>query len=138
MNKEDILKAIMELPKVVANNPISTKNGINVEDLMNAIDRLNKVPDYNDLLKENKQLKERIEYLERNNNRREDTILEQRQRISDLEDNWDKLKEFLEEWKENEEYCYLASSPIDRCRKDIYGEILDKMQEIEQGSDSNE
>lgn len=53
-------------------------------------------------------------------------------------DNWDKLKEFLEEWKENEEYCYLASSPIDRCRKDIYGEILDKMQEIEQGSDSNE
>ena len=53
------------------------------------------------------------------------------------EDNWNKLKKFLEEWKENEEYCYLASSPIDRCRKDIYGEILDKMQELER-SDSNE
>lgn len=53
-------------------------------------------------------------------------------------DNWNKLKEFLEDWKENEKYCYLASSPIDRCRKDIYGEILDKMQELEQGSDSNE
>ncbi len=52
-----------------------------------------------------------------------------------LKNNWNKLKKFLEEWKENEEYCYLASSPIDRCRKDIYGEILDKMQEIEQGSD---
>lgn len=48
-----------------------------------------------------------------------------------LKDNWNKLKKFLEEWKENEEYCYLASSPIDRCRKDIYGEVLDKMQELE-------
>ena len=44
---------------------------------------------------ENKQLKERIEYLERSNNRREDTILEQRQEISDLEDNWNELKEFI-------------------------------------------
>ncbi len=39
-----------------------------------------------ELQQENKQLKERIEYLERSNNRREDTILEQRQEISDLED----------------------------------------------------
>lgn len=53
-------------------------------------------------------------------------------------DNWNKLKNFLEECKENEEYCYLASSPIDRCRKDIYGEILDKMQELEKGSDNND
>lgn len=36
---------------------------------------------------ENKQLKERVDYLERSNNRREDTILEQRQEISNLEDN---------------------------------------------------
>lgn len=48
---------------------------------------------YNDLQQENKQLKERIEYLERSNNRREDTILEQRQEISNLEDNRNKLKE---------------------------------------------
>lgn len=61
MNKEDFLKAIMEFPKVEANNPISTMNGINVEDLMSAIDRLNKVPDYNDLLKENKKQKEAID-----------------------------------------------------------------------------
>ena len=47
--------------------------------------------------KKNKQLQERIEYLERSNNRREDTILEQRQEISDLEDNWNKLKEWLSE-----------------------------------------
>lgn len=39
-----------------------------------------------DIQKENKYLQERIEYLERSNNRREVTILEQRQIISDLED----------------------------------------------------
>lgn len=37
------------------------------------------------LLEENKQLRERITYLERSNDRREDDILEQRQKIIDLE-----------------------------------------------------
>ena len=37
---------------------------------------------------------------------------------------------YLESWKENEEYCYLASNPIDRCRKDIYKEVLQKYKEI--------
>lgn len=64
MNKEEFLKAIMELPKVATNNPISAMNGINVDDLMSAIDRLNKVPDYNDLLKENKQLKDKLSKIE--------------------------------------------------------------------------
>lgn len=56
------------------------------------------------LLEENKQLKERIEYLERSNNRREDTILEQRQKISDLEDNWNKLKGSIDIKLYNTEY----------------------------------
>lgn len=58
MNKEELLKEIMKLPKKETDNPISTMNGINVDELMSAIDRLNKIPDYNDLLKENKQLKD--------------------------------------------------------------------------------
>lgn len=45
-----------------------------------------------ELQEENKKQKERIEYLERSNNRREDIILEQRQKISNLEDSWDRLK----------------------------------------------
>lgn len=61
MNKEELLKAIMELPKIETNNPISTMNGINVDDLMSAVDRLNKVPNYNDLLKENQELKKQVE-----------------------------------------------------------------------------
>ena len=74
------------------------------------------------LQQENKQLKERIAYLERSNNRREDTILEQRKEISDLEDNWNKLKEFIDTlWLDN---------------KGIVTKIKDKIELIEQG-DSN-
>lgn len=50
-----------------------------------------------ELKQENKQQQKRIEYLERSNNRREDIIIEQRQEISDLEDNWDELKEYAKE-----------------------------------------
>ncbi len=48
--------------------------------------------EYKQLQEENKKQKERIGYLERSNNRREDIILEQRQKISNLEDSWDRLK----------------------------------------------
>lgn len=58
MNKEKLLKEIMELPKAETDNPISTMNSINVDDLMSAVDRLNKVPTYDELLKENKRQKE--------------------------------------------------------------------------------
>lgn len=61
MEKEEILKAIMELPKVETNNPISTMYGIDVDDLKNAIDRLNKIPSYDELLRENKKQKEIID-----------------------------------------------------------------------------
>ena len=61
MDKEELLKAIMELPKIETDNPISIMNSVNVDDLMSAIDRLNKVPDYNDLLKENQELKKQLE-----------------------------------------------------------------------------
>ena len=44
-------------------------------------------------LEENKQLKERVDYLERSNNRREDTIIEQRQEIGNPENNLNKSKE---------------------------------------------
>lgn len=68
MNKEELLKEIMKLPKAEIINPISTMNSINVDDLMSAVDRLNKVPNYDELLKENKRQREvinkAIEYIE--------------------------------------------------------------------------
>ena len=47
------------------------------------------------LQQENKQIQERIEYLERSNNRREDTIFEQSQKISDLEDKISKIETLI-------------------------------------------
>lgn len=88
---------------------------------------------YCDLKQENKQLKERMEYLERSNDRREDIIIEQRQEISDLEDNWDELKKYLHnvdvvvDYSENYDGHFIN-----------YDELIDKMQKLEQGSDSNE
>lgn len=80
------------------------------------------------LQQENKQLQERIEYLERSNNRREDTILEQRQKIGDLEDNWNKLKEIAKSRSGLKKQCYNGGLWFE------IDELLDKMQEIE-GSD---
>ena len=103
---------------------MNSENKLVIEQL----NKFGKVPQRHELLQmierlqqENKQLQERMEYLERSNNRREDTIIEQRQEISDLEDNWDRLKEWV---KEQPIFNYLAP---------VY--IKNKMQELEQGSD---
>mgnify|MGYP004438316777 CR=1 FL=1 len=75
------------------------------------------------LQEKNQQLQERIEYLERSNNRREDTIFEQSQKISDLEDNWDMIKDFIDTlWLDN---------------KGIVTKIKDRIKFIEQGDGSN-
>lgn len=103
------------------------------------------------LQQENEHLKERIEYLERSNNRREDTILEQRQEISDSEDNWNKLKEYimndinsrnnskvveLEDCRKVSETIFPTYVLIEDKSKTMR-EVLNKMQKLE-GSDSNE
>lgn len=80
------------------------------------------------LQQENKQIQERMEYLERSNNRREDTIFEQSQKISDLEDNWVKLKEWASNFYNSEEVGWAGCG---------MRYTLEKIQELE-GSDSNE
>ena len=74
------------------------------------------------------QKQERIEYLERSNNRREDTIFEQSQKISDLEDNWEKIKEYI---RKNIIYDNVGMKILDP------SPLEDYIQELE-GSDSNE
>lgn len=102
------------------------------------------------LQQENEKLKERIEYLEGSNNRRENTILEQRKEISNLEDNWNKLKEYLindinnrngtkiAEFEDGNRVSETISSiyTLMEDRSKTIKEVLDKMQELEQGSDS--
>lgn len=72
------------------------------------------------------QQQKRMEYLERSNNRREDIIIEQRQEISDLEDKWDELKEYINT-------IYKGCPPHE---KEVLMFLTDKMQKLE-GSDSN-
>lgn len=63
-----------------------------------------KVQQYINLQQENERLKERVAYLERSNNRREDTILGLRQEISDAEDCNDELKKKLDKTLEVLQY----------------------------------
>ena len=106
MNKEELLKEIMKLPKIETKNPISAMNSINVDDLMSAIDRLNKIPDYNDLLKENQELKKQVEISKMANDKNVDIACEliikyknqQQEFIKYLED---KIKHF----KDLEQYA---------------------------------
>ena len=84
------------------------------------------------LLEENKQLKERIAYLERSNNRREDTILEQRQEISDLDlylEQRYSMKIFKSRIKQLEEDNYKQYKEIDKLKKE--NEWLKNHQKIE-------
>ena len=91
------------------------------------VERMQKCID--ELQQENKQLQERIEYLERSNNRREDIILEQRQEINNLEDNWNYIKKMLKEARQ-EEYI---SGYCGTCTDVDIDFLLGKMQEL-QGS----
>lgn len=86
------------------------------------------------LKKENKQLQERIEYLERSNNRREDTILEQRQEISDLEDE-------IKFYKNRDTYIVvdiLGSYDLNDINLKLLEGILQKYKEIIGVSDEKE
>lgn len=65
--------------------------------LMDYIDEFDEVPGVGDLLLERKLLKERIDYLERSNDRREDSIVDYRQEILSLELKQQKFVKYLEE-----------------------------------------
>lgn len=161
MNKEEFLKAIMELPKVETNNPIRAMNGINVDDLMNAVDRLNKVPDYNDLLKENQELKKQLEVS--NELVAQDTLIEMKlrnefnRRRKEYQDTYKDVrieikeykaqqKEFIK-WLEKKQSFLrdeISELTLGMCNTDfqdikieVYGEVLQKYKSII-GSDSNE
>ena len=48
-----------------------------------------------------------------------------------LQSNWNSLREWLKATLTNEEFCYLAENAKDRCRYDVFNEVLDKMNELE-------
>ena len=152
MNKEELLKEIMKLPKIETNNSISAMNVINVDDLMSAVDRLNKIPDYNDLLKENKELEKQLEntinsYTEEHNLRHNSDLkldllkTQQKEFIKYLEDKIDICDCFLDTVKsdlENTPYRVMSSIKKyittlikeNEIEHKVYKEILQKYKEI--------
>lgn len=80
--------------------------------------------EHNKLKEENQKLKKQLE------NYKKLGFKHLQDKNNNLETQQKEFINYLESWKENEEYCYLASNPIDRCRKDIYKEVLQKYKEI--------
>lgn len=68
MTKEELLKAVSEIPKTKTKNGSIAYNSVSVTELANVVNRFKKIPNYNDLLlKYNKLEKEKddlIKYLE--------------------------------------------------------------------------
>ena len=78
---------------------------------------------------------ERMKYLERSNNRREDTIFEQSQKISDLEDKLSKIETLIINHN-----CDTGDIYYKYNSKFLKSELKQRILEIvyEEGSDSNE
>lgn len=92
--------------------------------------------DIEELLEENQELKKQLkpDYYTKG---LEGTLKEYQEIMTKFYTQQKEFIKYLEDGIENEKYCYLASSPIDRCRKDIYEEILQKYKEIIGVSDEN-
>lgn len=92
------------------------------------------------LQQENKQLKEELEYtigIVKHNR----IINEKNKEIHQLKDNWNKLKEYIKETKLKEfekSYGKRFGKTFIQAEIIVCNMILDKMKELEQGSDSNE
>lgn len=121
MTKEDILKAITELPKEENKQVLSSMNAINVDELMNAIDRFNKVPAYNDLLKENNKLNDAIQTY--------DILLKANiEENKQLKDTWKNLKQIIKK-------KFVGQGGFTSYEwNDLLNDLLNKMQELEKRS----
>ena len=152
--KDMILKQCLEL---TTNNdfrpPISAYDGVDIDDVVRTCKQLQDKKTYLDLVKENKILKENAEnndkvvdkvnwknmLLKKENKELKKQLEEYKNPIKyfkyanknvteenkQLKDNWNKLKECLKD----------VMNSCDDDDKDFVETILDKMQELEQGSD---
>ena len=140
--KDMILKQCLEL---TTNNdlrpPISAYNGVDIDDVVKVYKQLQDKKTYLDIVKENESLKKENKIL-RENAENNDKVVDKvnwenqllKKENEQLKDNWNKLKEYC---KENT-LCYEVGDDENTklIGSKIHGlNVLDKMQELEQGSD---
>ena len=74
---DDLVKEIMNLPKVESNNPVSTMYGFDVDTLINTLRDFKGLPTYDEVLKQNQKYKEvidrAIEYISELDDNTDDT-----------------------------------------------------------------
>ena len=58
---DDLVKEIMNIPKVESNNPVSTMYGFDVDTLINTLRDFKRLPTYDEVLKQNQKYKEVID-----------------------------------------------------------------------------
>lgn len=58
---DDLVKEIMDLPRVESNHPVSTIYGFDVDTLINTLHDFKRLPTYDEVLKQNKELKKQLE-----------------------------------------------------------------------------
>ena len=58
---DDLVKEIMNFPKVESNNPVSTMYGFDVDTLINTLRDFKRLPTYDEVLKQNQRYKEVID-----------------------------------------------------------------------------
>lgn len=58
---DDLVKEIMNIPKVESNNPASTMYGFDVDTLINTLRDFKRLPTYDEVLKQNQKYKEVID-----------------------------------------------------------------------------
>lgn len=77
-----------------------------------------------------KDFKDEIERLNQYIDFYKDLIERQNKDLERLNNIINELEIWCLSWKENDKYCYLASNDKDKCRYDIWEEVLDKLQEL--------
>lgn len=74
---DDLVKEIMNIPKVESNNPVSTMYGFDVDTLINTLRDFKRLPTYDEVLKQNQKYKEvidkAIEYISELDDNTDDT-----------------------------------------------------------------
>jgi archaellum component FlaC len=80
--------------------------------------------------KRTKQLEQEIEFHKNNERIAIDCQNKLSEEIERLNNTINKFESWLIGWIENEQYCFMSNNPKDRCRREVYEEVLHHFKEL--------